>query len=230
MVITGGTSGIGSSLVGVFLEAGYRVTLTFNRTKPSFSSESEHLRCIQADLGKSEDVEKLCEILDSQVVDVFINNAAMAMKTPFQEISNNELRAVIEVNLISTFRITQNIFTSMLAHGGGKIINIGSIGGQTGGRDQVHYAVSKGALETLIKSIARIGFESNIYAFNFSPGCVDTPMLRQLNDDFSALESQIPFGSVASVGAVAKVVMSLCSEEWNYASGQTINYNGGLLL
>ena len=230
LFITGGTSGIGSSLVEVFLTAGYKVTLTNNSSKPSFKFDNENLKCMQVDLSKTADVKKLCEMLENEVVDVFINNAAMAKKTPFEEISNSELRAIIEINLISAFQVTQKIFTSMQRSGGGKIINIGSIGGQIGGKDQIHYAISKGALETLVKSIARIGFQSNIYAFNFSPGCVDTPMLRQLNNDLSEIDSQIPFGSITDSRNVAKAVFSLCSEEWNYASGQTINFNGGLLL
>jgi acetoacetyl-CoA reductase/3-oxoacyl-[acyl-carrier protein] reductase len=124
----------------------------------------------------------------------------------------------------------QQVFEQMTLTGGGKIFNIGSIGGQIGGQDQIHYAVSKGGMETLIKSIAKIGFSKNIFSFNISPGCVDTPMLNSLNSDLSELESKIPFGKISKSSDVAKLISSMCSESWNYASGQTINYNGGLLL
>ena len=230
VLITGGSSGIGSALVEQFLLAGYEVTLTYNKTKPSFDFLKGACNCIKADLNKHVDVLKLFDVIASRPIDVLINNAALSIKTPFLDISDQELRRVIEVNIVSAFKITQKVFEMMATCGGGRIINIGSIGGQIGGRDQIHYAISKGALETLTKSIARIGFECNVFAFNVSPGCVDTPMLNANNTDLSILDSQIPFGNVAQPTGIAKMILSLCADHWNYASGQTISYNGGLLL
>jgi len=230
LLITGGTSGIGEAVVKAFLSADYKITLTYNSTLPEFNKISDRINCVKANLNNAGDVERLCDFVDNCPVDVFVNNAAMSIKTPFLNITRAELDAVMDVNIISMFRITQAVFAKMQASGGGKIINIGSIGGQTGGVDQIHYAISKGAQETLIKSLAKIGFERKVFAFNFSPGCVDTPMLRKLHEELSVVESAIPYGSVALPEDIGKVILALCSEEWNYASGQTINYNGGLLL
>jgi NAD(P)-dependent dehydrogenase (short-subunit alcohol dehydrogenase family) len=228
MVITGGSSGIGQALVQKFLKFDYRVTLTYNYNVPQIHHPL--VNAIKVDLKNEQELANFRANLDCQNIDVLINNAAFSKKTEFSKITENELREVLEVNLVAAFRILQTTFDVMKKQKYGKIINVGSIGGQIGGRDQIHYAVSKGALETLIKSIALIGFDENIYAYNISPGCVDTKMLRSLHDDYSNLKSKIPFGDIAKAQDLAELVFSICAPEWNYASGQTINYNGGLLL
>ena len=230
VLITGGNSGIGDALTKKFLERGYDVSITYKSKFPIDFESNDSVKILKVDLESAHDVSNLIDFISRSPIDVFVNNAAVSIKTPFLKISEAELRKVIEVNLISIFQITQKIFDSMVVRQGGRIINVGSIGGQVGGRDQIHYAVSKGALETLIKSIARIGFEHDIFTFNLSPGLVDTPMLRGLHKDISNLEKNIPFGAIVKPEDVAKTICDLCGTNWNYASGQTINYNGGLLL
>lgn len=229
-LITGGASGLGESLVKKFVSEGFKVTYTYNNSKPKLKIENGALNSIKIDLSKSDEIIKLNDVFKNQKIDVFINNAALSIKTPFTQIKEDELRSIFEVNVISSFKLMQKAFINMQKNNGGKIINIGSIGGQIGGVDQIHYASSKGAQESLIKSLARIGFKNKIYTFNISPGCIDTQMLRTLNSELDLLEDSIPFGKISKTSEISEAIFMLCNDSWNYASGQTINYNGGLLL
>lgn len=230
VLITGGSSGIGAATVRRFLSEGYSVTLTYNNNFPKDFAEEKYVKCKKVDLKNQAEVDLFLIYLETLKIDVFVNNAALSIRTPFLEIQPEELSKVVEVNIIAAFRITQSVFSIMKANGGGSIINIGSIGGQIGGKFQIHYAVTKGGLETLIKSLAIIGFQHKIFTYNLSPGLVDTSLLRNLHPDISDLRTNVPFGDVAEPSLIAKTIFDLCSENWNYASGQTINYNGGLLL
>ena len=82
--------------------------------------------------------------------------------------------------------------------------------------------MTKGAQETLIKSIARLGFEKNIHAFNVSPGAIDTKMLRKLNNSLDLLAEQIPAKSIGNSEDLAEVVCELLTQKWSYASGCTL--------
>ena len=131
-LITGGASGLGESLVKKFVSEGFKVTYTYNNSKPKLKIEDGALNSIKIDLSKSDEIIKLNDVFKNQKIDVFINNAALSIKTPFTQIEEDELRSIFEVNVISSFKLMQKAFINMQKNNGGKIINIGSIGGQIG--------------------------------------------------------------------------------------------------
>ena len=229
-LVIGASSDIGKAITKALVVKGYKVYGTVNKGSLKDLEYLSELTCINLDLASYENVSDFCERLSSLQLDSIINAAAFSNKRNFLEIDANELRTAVEVNLISIFRIFQTCFLNFEEKGAGKIINIGSIGGQIGGRDQIHYAVTKGAQETLIKSIARLGFEKNVHAFNVSPGAIDTKMLRNLNANLDLLAEQIPAKSIGNAEDLAAVVCELLTHKWSYASGCTFNYNGGMLI
>ena len=236
-LVTGGSSGIGSSAVQALAKKAKKITFTYNKnhkTADIIKKKIRRLGCepnaIKVKFEDTKSLQNLVLYLEKNPVDLLVNNAAMASKTSFTNISKEELDLLWQVNLKAPFLISQVAFEAMLKKGKGHIINIGSIGGQIGGVQQAHYAVMKGGLETLTKSLARLGAEHGIYCFTISPGVVETDMLLKMNPDVGSLEINIPQRRLGKKDNIGDLICDLCAEHWSYASGITINFNGGLLL
>lgn len=235
--VSGGCGGIGKAIVFQAGRSNGFVSFSYNNSKKlakqiceELVSEGIEVNAIQADLSIISERITLCNRINDLNINVLVNNAAYSKNINFLKIDPVELDQALEVNLKAPFALAQSILPKMLASGWGRIINIGSIGGQQGGEFQIHYAVSKGALETLTKSLAKITFGSQISSFCISPGPIRTEMLRSIVPSLKDIESKIPVGRLGEPEEIAKVVLALCENEWEYSSGNTFNFNGGVLL
>ena len=118
----------------------------------------------------------------------------------------------------------------MIKNGWGRIVNIASIGGQWGGRNQIHYAASKAGLIKLTLSLAKLYSKKGITTNAVSPGLVKTDLVaNELNTSAGKNKvKQIPIGRIAGTNEIADIVNFLCSDQASYITGQTINANGGM--
>ena len=110
--------------------------------------------------------------LVEEKINILVNNAAYSRPVDFLAIDQKEYEMAMNVNVMAPFFLAQLVFPTMKEQGWGRVINVGSIGGQQGGQRQIHYAISKGALDTFTKSIARLGAQFGISSFNISPGAL----------------------------------------------------------
>ena len=166
------------------------------------------------------------------MIDILVNNAAIAQEKSFNSITDDDWNQMMSINLRGPFCLTQELLPDMIQSQWGRIINISSIGGQWGGYNQVHYAASKAALINFTQSIARIYSGHGITSNAIAPGLIDTDMISsELNTDAGKEKvANIPVKRLGTVKEVGSAVAYLVSDEASYITGQTININGGMLF
>lgn len=166
-------------------------------------------------------------------VDILVNNAGvLRTTTPLESIAEEEWDFVLDVNLKGMFLFSKAILPLMREKHYGKIVNISSSAGRsTSELGGVHYTVSKAGVLGLTRHTAREYGRYGINVNSVCPGLVDTPMTRKLvNERLDYWVSQIPLGRLAEPSEEADLVLFLASDESQYITGATIDFNGGSLL
>ena len=159
-------------------------------------------------------------------VDVLINNAGISQEKLFTDISDEEWKRIMDVNLNSVYYCTKAVIPYMIQKKCGCIINISSIWGVTGGSCEVGYSTSKAAIIGFTKALAKEMGPSNIRINCIAPGIIDTDMNKNLNEtDIEAIKDEIPLNRIGLTEDIAKCVKWLIED--NYTTGQVININGG---
>lgn len=160
-------------------------------------------------------------------VSVLINNAGILQFKLLAESSLSDWDRTMNVNLRSAFICSRAVIPDMVAMRWGKIVNVGSSAGKTGGAKNVGaYAVSKAGLMCLAKSLA---IELAPYGVNVNavaPALINTAML----DGIADLVGRIPLGRVGEPEDVANVIGFLCSEAAAFITGEVVDVNGGFLI
>ena len=227
-LVTGGGRGIGRAISLALAEAGAYVVLTYyERWKEAGDTVDQILSGGGKAVTLEMDVRSRfhCSVIAKEM-DILVNNAGISQLKPFEEITDEDWTQMMAVNLQGAFICCQEALPHMLRQGWGRIINIASVGGQWGGKHQVHYAVSKAGLICLTRSLARIYSAQGITVNAISPGLVRTDLSAGELD--SKETKDIPVGRIGTVEDIAQTVVFLASEEASYITGQTINVNGGM--
>ncbi|MCD6419543.1 MAG: 3-oxoacyl-ACP reductase FabG [Synergistetes bacterium] len=240
-LVTGGSRGIGRSIVRELAVSGYKVVFTYNfrgdmaeDLLQTLARDGFRVSYFQLEQSDRDSVRSIVRTVmnDLGAIDILINNAAISQEKPFEVITDSDWERMLKVNLQGPFMLIQEVLPFMLRKKWGRIINIVSIGGQWGGFNQVHYAASKAALISLTHSIAKIYSKYGITSNAVSPGLVLTDMssAELLTEQGKQKVKSIPLGRIATPEEIAKVVSFLVSDDASYITGQTINVNGGMLL
>ena len=164
-------------------------------------------------------------------IDILVNNAGITKDNIFLRMSEQEWEDVLNINLNSTFNILKLITKGMVKRKYGRIINISSVVGATGGAGQVNYAASKAGLIGLTKSLSQELATRNITVNCIAPGFIETPMTEKLDDNRKdIIISSIPANRIGTPKDLSSAVIFLASQESSYITGQTIHINGGLYM
>ncbi len=162
-------------------------------------------------------------------IGILVNNAAMAERRRFEDIGPDDLERMLAVNFKGPFFLCQGVLPGMVEAGWGRIVNIASIGGQSGGTIQPHYAAAKAALINLTHSLAKSYAGRGVTVNAVSPGAIRTEMLTDaLKADLEDLASSIPAGRTGTPQEVAAAVRFLCSDDASYVTDQVLDVNGGI--
>jgi 2-hydroxycyclohexanecarboxyl-CoA dehydrogenase len=160
-----------------------------------------------------------------------VNNAGVSSPVPFLEVSEQEWRRVVDVNLHGTFHVTQQAARVMVAHRLGRIVNVSSASAQRGGGvyGRAAYSASKAALLGLARTLARELGPHGVTANSVSPGSIDTDIMGgPLTDERKEfLLRELPVGRIGTVQDVAAVIGFLVGEDAGYVTGATYDVNGG---
>lgn len=237
-VVTGGSRGIGRSIVEEFATEGAKVIFTYVKNEVAKDSVELEVKKkggdaqgIKLDVCNFEDIEECKEkILDKfGKVDILVNNAGILRDKALVMMSKEDWRDVIDTNLNGIFNVTKNFIAVFMRQKQGSIINITSISGIIGMPRQVNYSASKGGIISFTKSLAREVAPFNIRVNAIAPGFINTDMTRSIRDDYvQKILPNIPLQRFGEPREVAKTAVFLAGDEANYITGQIINVSGGL--
>jgi len=233
-LVTGGSRGIGRSIVEALHAAGYKVAFTY-ASNPDAAAElqtklGENALAFQADV---KDFDRAVEVIEAAKtalgpITVLVNNAGIRKDVSLARMTQDQWRDVIDTNLTGVFNYSRNVIGGMMRTGG-SIVNVTSVSGVIGMAGQANYSAAKagviGFTRALAKEVAR--FEVRVNAI--APGFIDTDMTSSMDEATrKKLYAGIPAGRAGTADEVAKLALYLASSDSAYVTGQVWNMDGGL--
>ena len=229
-MVTGGSRGIGKAIVDVLSED-FDVYYTYH----SGSSEAtniglEFIHPLKADSHDYEAIQGVvAEVLQHGTISILINNAGIIKDKTCRKMTKVDWDDVISINLNAAFYYTQACLQPMIEDGWGRIVNISSIIGLSGGFGQSNYAAAKAGLIGFSKSLAMEVATKKITVNAIAPGYIETDMTKQIPDNITTtLLEKIPMHRFGTVKEVASLVRYLASADSSYITGQVFSVSGGL--
>lgn len=235
-LITGAARGIGLATAKKFLSEGWRVVLLdIDGDKLSGAyqaiNDPENTLAIVCDVSMPDQVsDAINQIIEKfERIDALVNNAGIAVFKSVMETTFEEWSRILAVNLSGSFICTQACVPSMIAVGGGSIVNITSISGTRASLLRVAYGTSKAALIHLTKQQAAELGNQGIRVNGVSPGPVETAMAKQVHtpDIRADYHNAIPLNRYGTEKELAEAVYFLSSDKASYINGEILNVDGG---
>lgn len=240
VLVTGGSRGIGASVVRQLAQDGYSIAVNYHQSEKKAYLLNQELsskgcKCIEikADVSKLAEVENMFLKIEAELgkVDILINNAGISSRGLVTDISEAEWDRVLGINLKGAFLCARRALPSMINQRWGRIINIASVWGITGAAYESLYATSKGGLITFTKSLAKELGPSGITVNAVAPGPIETDMLNSEIDkgEKDTLVEGIPLGRLGRPEDIASICSYLVSPRATYITGQVITVDGGFI-
>jgi len=237
-VVTGASRGLGKAMALTLADAGATVVLVARNREPLEQSAKEIYakggRALTAvcDVTNEEQVAAMVEkvIAECGKVDVLVNNAGIAWERPVLELTIEEFRETLNVNVIGTFLVSKAVGRHMVERRQGKVINIGSVDAVVGAPNLVHYCASKGAVVQFTRALAAEWAKYNIQVNCLCPGYFPTEInMGRLEDEKvrTKVLSRIPLRRFGRPEELGPSVVYLASSATDYMTGQVIVLDGG---
>ncbi len=240
VLVTGAGQGIGAAIAREFAARGAHVAVNdinaaaVERTVDEIRSARSLAAGYVADVTSEEDVRAMYEriVEASGRLDVLVNNAGILSIAVTEELEVDAWERTLSVNLKGAFLCCRAVLPQMKARRSGKIINIASLAGQSGGiMPGPDYSASKGGLLALTKKIALEAAPYGVNVNAIAPGTTMTSMIEALPEGAkAALEAKIPLGRLGTPEDVAYAAVFLAGDESSFITGATLDVNGGLLM
>lgn len=232
VLITGGANGIGRACVEIFANQGYSVAFIYVNDNESAASleKSCNARGICADISVPEKAKQayISAIEYLGGIDVLINNAGISHIGLFTDISYDEWRRVLDVNLTGAFLMSKMAAADMIKQHSGSIVNIGSVWGREGASCEVAYSASKAGIRGLTTSLAKELGPSGIRVNCVEPGVINTRMNNCFDEEtIKQLEDETPLCRIGNPSEVANAVFFLAGDKASYITGQILGVDGG---
>jgi 3-oxoacyl-[acyl-carrier protein] reductase len=234
-IVTGGASGIGLACARAFAGEGASVLLAdLNEEAAARAAKELAAHYVAADVSKPEDARRVVEeaVARSGGVDVLVTCAGAFHATPLDQIEVDEWDRIQAVNLRGVFLVSQAALAVMIPRRQGRIVNVASLAGQSGGLAAgASYAASKAGVAALTKSIARFAGPHGITANCVNPGIIETPMTAGWPSEvLERTIAQTPLGRIGKPEEVAAIVVALASDVASFVHGAHVDVNGGLFM
>jgi NAD(P)-dependent dehydrogenase (short-subunit alcohol dehydrogenase family) len=239
-IVTGGNSGIGRATAVLLAERGYDVGLTFHGEEDRARDAAAECAArgvrtairrmdLEADVEQAAAVEELAAELGG--VDVFVNNAGGAHAAPVLELTLDDWRKTLDLDVTGAFLCLQHAARRMVAQGrGGRLVAVTSIHEHLPLRDSAAYGAAKAGLGLLMKSLALELGPHGITANAVAPGEIATKMTGQEDQDPRAERRDLPVPRPGHAREVAGMIAFLASPDGAYTTGQSLIVDGGMFL
>jgi 3-oxoacyl-[acyl-carrier protein] reductase len=243
-LVTGGSRGIGAATVKLFAEAGADVVFNFHRNREAAQQvelearkHGTRIESLKAELGRMAEAKKLVSYAMRRLgrLDIVVVNAGIwnAEDAPIEALGEHDWDDMIRVNLKSAYGVAHYAAAQMIGQKSGRIIVVSSTAGQRGEAFHSHYAASKGAVISFVKSLATELARHGILVNCVAPGWVDTDMSRPVLATKAGAKfatSAIPLGRVGTAAEIAGPILFLASDLATFVTGEVLNINGGAVL
>ena len=235
-LVTGGTGGIGTSIIERLAGMGLRVATNYrDEARARAWQQAMRERGIDVHLSKADVADPTqCEAMVRDIeqalgpVDVLVNNAGITRDTPFHRMTAQQWNDVIATNLGSVFNVTRPVIEGMRERKWGRIIQISSINGQKGQYGQANYAASKAGMHGFTISLAQENAKFGITVNTVSPGYIATDMVMAVPEEVRGkIIQQIPTGRLGKPEEIAYAVGFFIPDEAGWITGANLSANGG---
>ncbi len=235
-LVTGGTGGIGTSIVKRLADMGHKVATNYRDEAKAKAWQAQmqaagvEVALAPGDVSCPEQAESMVRSIEQQLgpVDILVNNAGITRDTTFHKMTAEQWTQVISTNLGSVFNVTRAVIEGMRERKWGRIIQISSINGQKGQYGQANYAAAKAGMHGFTISLAQENAKLGITVNTVSPGYIATDMVMAVPEDVRAkIVAQIPTGRLGKPEEIAYAVGFFIPDEAGWITGANLSANGG---
>lgn len=233
-LITGGGAGIGLASAQRLVREGARVVLwdiSAQALEAAAAALGEQALCQQVDVTDEAQVDQAMAAAVAQMgrLDIVVNSAGIVGPTqPFWENEPAAWRKVLDLNLTGVFLVSRAAVPHLTRAGGGRIVNLASIAGKEGNRNQAAYSASKAGVIGLTKSMGKDLVERKVLVNCITPSMIQSELVEQMPAAQRELVlSKVPMGRTGTVDEVAAMVCWLASDECSFSTGAVFDLSGG---
>lgn len=245
-LVTGGAYGIGFAVAEALAEAGARIAFNcrgrgnLDAAMEAYRAKGIDARGYIADVTDEAAVRGLVAQIENDLgtIDILVNNAGIIKRIPMTEMSADDFRQVVDIDLVGPFICAKAVIPGMIKKGHGKIINICSMMSELGRETVSAYAAAKGGLKMLTRNICSEYGAANIQCNGIGPGYIATPQtapLRERQADGSRhpfdsfIVSKTPAGRWGTPEDLKGPAVFLASDASNFVNGHILYVDGGIL-
>ncbi|MDP6584765.1 MAG: glucose 1-dehydrogenase [Anaerolineales bacterium] len=249
-IITGAASGMGKAMAKGYAKEGASVVIAdldadaATAVAESINSDGGHAIAIKYDVT---DIQQSRDLVDSTLdkygqLDILVNNAGVVVVSPIEDVTPEDWDLIFDVNAKGLFFLSQIACVPMRKQSSGKIINMASGAGRTGGADAAAYSASKATVMSITRCFAMAMGAYNVNVNGIAPGIVRTPFWDKLDDEFVKIGDKSPgdtwrelsklvvLGRPGVAEDVVPMAIFLAGSGSDYITGQTYNVEGGIVM
>ena len=242
-LVTGGASGLGKAIVIALAEEGTNVAINYRSKKAEADSLAEQVRSqygvqatvVYADVSNETDVFDMFENIEKSLgpLDIAVNNAAYCANPECAELSLEEFRKCVDINLQGTFLVCRETVRRLRSRkASGNIVNVSSQAALRGSQSgKTAYDMTKAGILGFTRSLALETAKDNILVNAVLPGLMYTEIIAKFIDaDPERFNKRSPLGRIAQTEEIAQIIALLCSDRASYMTGTCVDISGGMAL
>jgi len=239
-IVTGGGSGLGHDISLTLASAGATVVVadinpdSGQKTVDEIKQSNRDAAFCELDVANSQSVKAMARSVVERfgAINILVNSAGITKRVPPLDFTEEDFDRIIAVNLKGTFLCCQAAARQMVQQGGGKIVNLTSIGGMVGLPNTVAYCASKGGVVQMTRALAIDLAPSKINVNAIAPSLANTPIATSVFQNPKTLEwflSKVPLGRLCEPRDVSEAVLFLASSASDFITGHVLAVDGGYL-
>ena len=239
-LVTGASGGIGQAIAHRLANDGFSLCLHYHKNEQAAKALADELTAqgvraiaLSADLADEAQAQTLVAECEKKLgdVDVLVNNAGISKQGLLTDLSAADWQKMFGVHVDGAFYLSRAVLPAMIRKQSGRIIQISSMWGISGGSCEVAYSAAKAALIGFTKALAKEVGPSGVTVNCIAPGVIDTPMNAHLSaDDLASLADETPLCRIGTPAEVANAVAFFAGDQSSFITGQVLAVDGGITV